>query len=161
MCASARRQDVPVPELARRWCGEWLRASCSRTSASSGASIRFFASLFDGTAYDDGAIARDEIFLRDGLRLRGGDGEEAIEHRVDAFRIAVEKRETCEIVHEAEARHIGTHAAFEHRVVIGAEFHFHGIELFGTDSLLLYVLNNGVESGDGCVARIFGAMKNA
>src|SRR5579864_6678685 len=149
MCASARRQDVPVPELARRWCGEWLRASCSRTSASSGASIRFLASLFDGTAYDDGAIARDEIFLRDCLRLGGGDGEEAVEHRVDTFRIAVEKRETCQIVHEAKARHVGTHAAFEHRVIIRAEFHFHGVKLLGVDSLLLHVFNNGIKSGDG------------
>src|SRR4029077_19705417 len=117
MCASARRQDVLVPELARRRCGEWLRAPCSRTSASSGASIRFLASFFDGTAYDDGTIARDEIFLCDGLRLRGSDGEEAVEHRVDTFRIPVEKRETCQIVHEAEARHVGTHAAFQHRVI--------------------------------------------
>ncbi len=75
----------------------------------------------EGAAHHDSAIARDEIFLRDGLHLRGRDGEKAVEHRVDAIGIAVEKREACEIVHEAEARHIGTHAAFEHRVVIGAE----------------------------------------
>src|SRR6202021_2966844 len=141
--------------------GSVLRGSWLRTSASSGASIRFFASFFDGTAYDNRAIARDEIFLRDCLRLRGGDGEEAVKHRVDALRIAIEKREKCEIVPEAEARHVGTHAAFEHRVVIGAEFNFHGVELFSADSLLLNVFNNGIESGDGCVAGVFGAMKDA
>src|ERR1700733_2692912 len=155
MCVSAKRLDVPVPEPAPRWCGSWLLASYSRTSKSSGASIRFFASFFDGAAHDNGAIARDEIFLRDGLRLRGRDGEETVEDRVDAFRVAVEERETCGIVHEAEARHVRTHAAFEHRVIIGSEFHFHGVELFGADSLLLDVFNNGIKSGDGCIALFF------
>ena len=93
--------------------------------------------------------------------MRGGDGEETVEHRVDAFRIAVEECEACEIVHEAETRHVGTHAAFEHRVIIGAKFHFHGVEFLGADSLLLNIFNNGIESGDSGVTGVFGTMKDA
>ncbi len=70
--------------------------------------------------------------LRGGLRFRWSDVEKAVENRVHAVRIAIEQREAREIMHQAEARHVRAHSAFEHRVIIGAEFHFYRVEfVFG------------------------------
>ena len=49
------------------------------------------------------------------------------------LRIAIEQREARQIMHQAEARHMRAHSAFEHRVIIGAKFHFHRIEFVFAD----------------------------
>ena len=77
------------------------------------------------------------------------------------LRIAIEKSEAREIVHQAEARHVGTHAAFEHRVVVRAEFHFHGIELVERDSLLLNLLDDFIEDGDRSLRSEFRLVEDA
>ena len=72
-----RPGDGRFPARAReRWRANELRmrrAWSSRTSRS------------HGPAYEDRAIARHQIFLRDRLHLLGRDGEKTIEHRVHAI----------------------------------------------------------------------------
>ena len=69
------------------------------------------------------------------------------------LRIAIEQREARQIMHQAEARHVRTHSAFEHRVIVGAEFHFHRIEFVFADALVLHLANHLVELGN----RLLGA----
>src|SRR4029077_16717697 len=156
-CASAMRRGARVPEQ-----GEWSEERwqqpvwCSRSSRTS---VGGSSSLFQRTSDDDGAILRDEIFLGDFLNLLRSDGEEAIEDGVDAFGVAIEQGEAREILHQSKAGHVGTHAAFEHRVIVRAKFCFDGIEFVRGNSLALDISDHGIVGGDGGVARVFGAMK--
>ena len=98
-----------------------------RSSSGFGVKVRATIARLRGTKY---FLATPDLL--------GRDGEKSVEYRVDAFRIAVEQSEAREVVHQAEAGHVGAHAAFEHRIIIRAEFHLHRIEFVERYSLLLH-----------------------
>ena len=99
-------------------------------------------------------LRRHEIFLREGLYLLRRYAQEAGENLVHPVRVAVEQSEARQQMHQAESRH-GISAAFQHRIIIGAEFHLHGIELVEADSLLLQFLDHFVENRYGPFRREF------
>src|SRR6202046_4901724 len=94
-------------------------------------------SRIHGKPRHNGTISRNQIFFRDRVDFRRSYSHKAVEHGVDAIRIAVEKREAGEIVHQAEAWHVRAHASLEDALIICGEFYFNPPQLVFGDFFLL------------------------
>src|SRR5579862_1158065 len=116
---------------------------------------------FERLANEDGAAMGDEHFLSDVADLRRSDGEEVVKDGVDALRVAVEESEAGQVMHQAEAGHVGAHAAFEHGVEVGTEFHFELPKLGFGDAFVADAGYDLVESGDGLLGGVFGLVQHA
>src|ERR1700735_114391 len=104
-----------------------------------------------GTPRHNGTFSRNQIFFRDRVDFRRSYSHKAVEHGVDAIRIAVEKREAGEIVHQAEAWHVRAHASLEHRIIICAKFYFHRPQFVFGDFFILHFADDLVVGLDGSV----------
>src|SRR6267142_3571713 len=62
-------------------------------------------------------------------------------------------------MHESIARHAAA-AAFQSRIIVGAEFDFELVEFILRNAVLLDVANNGIKLGKGSVAGILGLVQN-
>ena len=63
-------------------------------------------------------------------------------------------------MHQAEARHVGAHASFEHRIIVGAKFHFHRPEFVFADFFLLHFADHFIVCSDGSVGSKLRAVIN-
>src|SRR6266403_1466453 len=108
-----------------------------------------------GSAEDDGAIRRAQIFFGNGLNFLAFYSEEAIEDGVHELRLIVEQGEAGEEVHQAITRHAAA-PAFERGIVIRTPFHFELIEFVFADSVFLDVTNYAIERGQSLLGGIFG-----
>src|SRR5712672_522446 len=62
-------------------------------------------------------------------------------------------------MHESIARHAAA-AAFQSRIIVGAEFDFELVEFILRNAALLDVPNNGIKLGEGSVAGVLGLVQN-